>query len=297
MRRLLRTIGAGVLVACGLASATARGQIMAPPTGPAPAARAPVPVPGGDLYAANLGISYRVEPYGGGIGARLTRPPAPGTAAAQIQLEPGDFITHLDGRALYGPNDLLNHAGRTTVQFVNIRTGQPQVGVVWIAGGAPNPNPYPNPYPNPGPFPPAPAPPPTYTLGVNVVTVALPAGPVYGAYVAPRAPAYALQITGLTPGMPAQRAGLEVGDIIVSINGRPTANVGDLRAALAASNGQASLAVRDVRTGQQTFVPVWLGYAMPPGAPAAAPAPAVAPNVPMAPASPGPFAPGGGRPS
>jgi serine protease Do len=296
MNRLWRTgwalVASVIALTGGLAGGSASGQVPLPPDGPA--ARAPLPVPGGDLYAPNLGIFYRVEPYGGAIGARLTRPPTPGSAAAQIQLEPGDFVTHLDGRPLYGPNDLRNHAGRTTVQFVNIRTGRPQAGVVWIAGGFPNPNP--NPFPNPGPFPP-PAPI-AYTLGVNVVTVTLPPAPVYGAYVAPRAPAYGLQITGLSAGMPAQRAGLEVGDILLSINGRPMADVGDLRAALAASNGQASVVARDVRTGQQTVIPVWLGPPIPPGAPAAAaPAPAAASPDPPAPTTPGPFAPGGGRPS
>lgn len=235
----------------------------------APAPRAPVPSAPifRDLYAANLGITYRIEPYGGGIGARLTQHPTPGSAAAQIQLEPGDFITHLDGMALFGPNDVLNHVGRTTVQFVNIRTGRPQVGVVWISQGGPVPNP--------------PPPPITYTLGVNVIVVTLPGGPVYAGYVAP-APVYGLQITGLTAGMPAQQAGLEVGDVILSINGRNTTNVGDLRAALAASNGHANIVVRNVRNGQNTVVPVWLGPALPPGTAAAPASPAPAPPQPGA---------------
>lgn len=258
-----------VLAAGWLTADSAPGQVAAPaPRAPLPAA--PVFQ---DLYAANLGITYRIEPYGGGIGARLTQHPTPGSAASQIQLEPGDFITHLDGMALFNSNDVLNHVGRTTVRFVNIRTGQPQVGVVWI---------------NQGGVVPPPPPPVTYTLGVNVIAVTLPGGPVYAGYIPP-APISGLQITGLVAGMPAQRNGLEVGDIILSINGRTTANTGDLRAALAASNGHANIVLRDVRTARNSVVPVWLGPALPPGAPAAAPVPA--PAAPPAPGAPGPFAP------
>src|SRR4051812_46405463 len=119
---------------------------------------APAPALRQDQFAANLGISYQFVPYGGAFGARLTRHPVPGSPAAQLQLEPGDMITMLDGQPIYGPADVLNHSAYTTVIFVNVRTGQPQSGAVFIPGGG-SPQP-----PNPGP---------QYVLGVFTVPVTL----------------------------------------------------------------------------------------------------------------------------
>src|SRR6516162_4564677 len=42
-------------------------------------------------------------------------------------------------------------------------------------------------------------------------------------------PQYGLQVTGVTPGSPAWRQGLQPGDVIASVNGNPVATLQDLR--------------------------------------------------------------------
>jgi hypothetical protein len=81
--------------------------------------------------ADNLGIDYQLVPYGGHFAVQLTRDPAPGSPASQIRypdgrvtsLETGDRIIALDGQAIDSPEDVLNHAGVTTGQFIDVRTG------------------------------------------------------------------------------------------------------------------------------------------------------------------------------
>jgi membrane-associated protease RseP (regulator of RpoE activity) len=129
---------------------------------------------------------------------------------------------------------------------------------------------------------PAPPPPNGYTLGVYTQVVPVPSfgapggGPA-AAYVNPGQgggpPQYGLMITSLTPGGAAHRAGLEVGDIIVSANGQPTPNVEWLRWMLNNSNGHVNLIVRNVRP-PHSFVPVpvsLFGGGFPIGYPAAVP--------------------------
>lgn len=130
---------------------------------------------------------------------------------------------------------------------------------------------------------PAPAPTNGYSLGVYTQVVPVP--PSFGApgggpaaaYVNPgqggAPPQVGLMITSLMPGGAAHRAGLEVGDIIVSANGQPTPNVDWLRWMLNNSNGFVNLTVRNVRPPHAFVqVPVSLvGMGFPIGQPAAVP--------------------------
>jgi S1-C subfamily serine protease len=261
--------------------------------------RAPVPAapyyapPPTNQYAANLGITYRLERYGNAQGARLTQYPVAGSPASQIQLEPGDMIIALDGQPIYGPNDLLNHTAQTSVQFINIRTGQPQTNWVYIQPPNPGPGPAPGPFPPPVP-PPFPDPgfgPLPYTLGVATqLTAVSNPNQVYAAPVpgqpAPRLtlrPLYGLRVTQVVPGGAAQRSGIELGDTIMSANGIPMSDSNALRRVIASSGGALNLIVRDVRN-PGVDVPVYVVldasgggqvYASP--APAQAPTPAPAP--------------------
>lgn len=219
----------------GPARADAMKPVPAPMQARPPFARAPLP--GGDFYAANLGITYQLDPYGRSFGARLTQYPRPGSAASQLQLEPGDMIVRLDGQEINGPNDVLNHYARTDVVFVNIRTGRPQAGVVFIPpnGG------------NPGPFPPQP-PPPAYSLGIYAAPTVVTAPPYRPRPGQPRligpgaeAPVRGLQVTSVTFGGPAARAGLQVGDVIYQANNAATDTNEALRAVIASSDGLARL--------------------------------------------------------
>lgn len=79
-------------------------------------------------YSPRLGIYYQLVPYGAWFGAVLTQDPGPHSPLAQpqIALERGDTITHLDGTPITNAGELENHHSRTSVTFVNIRTGLPQ---------------------------------------------------------------------------------------------------------------------------------------------------------------------------
>ncbi|MBX6314658.1 MAG: PDZ domain-containing protein [Isosphaeraceae bacterium] len=59
-----------------------------------------------------------------------------------------------------------------------------------------------------------------------------------------------LQITQVTPGSPAQRAGLEPGDIILEANGQPTRTPDELLRAIHEADGSLRLTIRDVRSGR-----------------------------------------------
>ena len=90
--------------------------------------------------APNIGMRFRLVKVGGAAGAQLTRYPAPGSGAAQLLLEPGDIIYNLDFLPIREPVDVMNHHGRTDVSFINVRTGQPQAGVMILPGYTPLPS-------------------------------------------------------------------------------------------------------------------------------------------------------------
>lgn len=234
-----RRIARVLLLGLGLTALTARahGTARPEPANPAPAppqtaAAVQAPLPADERYAANLGIWYRLEPYGGAFGARLTRYPQAGSAAAQLQFEPGDMIIRLDGQWLYGPNDVLGHVARTDVEFINIRTGRPQSAVVFIAQNT------------------QPAPPPApYSLGIYTLPAVV-SPPPYAAAPAPArvaapggAPVNGLRITWVTYGRPAWGAGLQVHDVILAANGAATATIEALRAVTASSGGVVTLRI------------------------------------------------------
>jgi hypothetical protein len=87
-----------------------------------------------EYFAPNIGIFFRMVRVGGAAGALLTRYPAPGSGAAQLQLEPGDTIYNLDGLPIREAVDVMKHYSRTDVSFINVRTGRPQAGVMILPG-------------------------------------------------------------------------------------------------------------------------------------------------------------------
>ncbi|MEW4569475.1 PDZ domain-containing protein [Tautonia sp. JC769] len=293
MLGLAGVILAATLVPIGSTEVHAQQQLRAPvPSAPY---YAPPPT---NQYAANLGITYRLERYGNAQGARLTQYPVAGSPAGQIQLEPGDMIIALDGQPIYGPNDLLNHSAQTSVQFVNIRTGRPQTNWVYIPPV--NPGPAPGPAPAPGPFPPPVPPQPPfpdpgfgplpYTLGVATqLTAVANTNQVYAAPApgesSPRLamrPTYGLRVTQVVPGGAAQRSGIELGDTIMSANGVPMSDSNALRRVIASSGGALNLIVRDVRR-PGVDVPVYVVLDASGGQVYASPAPAQAPTPTPAP--------------
>jgi hypothetical protein len=68
-----------------------------------------------------------------------------------------------------------------------------------------------------------------------------------------------LQVTEITPGSPAHRAGLEPGDLILEANNVPTRTAPDLTAQIAHAGGKLRLLIRNVRSGQIQPLEVDLG--------------------------------------
>jgi S1-C subfamily serine protease len=89
----------------------------------------------------------------------------------------------------------------------------------------------------------------------------------------------AWKVTELKEGGPAQVAGFELGDLIVSVEGRVLADLDSLNRTLSQASGQATLTVRDVRSGRS--VPVKVTLPVPSSrSDAPADAPLNRPNVP-----------------
>jgi membrane-associated protease RseP (regulator of RpoE activity) len=70
----------------------------------------------------------------------------------------------------------------------------------------------------------------------------------------------ALVVTQVFPGGSAARQGIEVGDVIVSVNGNPVRSAADLQLRLGQAGPVAELGLIDVRTGWQNQVLVYPTY-------------------------------------
>ena len=68
-----------------------------------------------------------------------------------------------------------------------------------------------------------------------------------------------MKVIGVHPDSPAQKAGIEVGDVIVAANGVAITGAESLSAVVRKSGASLSLSVRDTRTGKDTPVEVKLG--------------------------------------
>jgi hypothetical protein len=80
-----------------------------------------------------LGIYYRLVPMGqGAYGARLSRQPIANSPVTVLRLEIGDMIVSLDETTIHGPDDVVNHVGKTSLRFINIRTGEAQSGEITL---------------------------------------------------------------------------------------------------------------------------------------------------------------------
>lgn len=135
--RRLAAIGLGALLAA-IGGVTSAGAQQVQP-------RAPADPTQGTYRSDRLGFEYRLVPYQGHYGARLTRPPAPGSPLLDIRLasgqpsyfEPGDMIVALDEMVIDGPADVENHVLQTTIRFVNVRTGLPETATAMFPPDAP----------------------------------------------------------------------------------------------------------------------------------------------------------------
>ena len=222
---------------------------------------APAAPPAAVQYSPRLGIYFNLTPYGTYYGAQLTRDPFPGSPLSQpqINLKAGDTITHLDGVPLTSALQLEQHHSKTSVTFVNVRTGQ--IKTRWTT-----------------------LPPPggggggglvpgmslgiiAVTVQVNIPGVAAAATPGFPTAARPTSPA--LRITAVTPGSPAALAGLRPGETLLTAGQLSTGSIDDLRNAIAQSGGVLPMTVMD-GYGKVRSVTAYLG------GPGAVPAPATA---------------------
>jgi S1-C subfamily serine protease len=68
-----------------------------------------------------------------------------------------------------------------------------------------------------------------------------------------------MKVVGVQPGSPAQKAGIEPGDVIVAANGVPITGAESMSAVIHKSGATLNLTVRDTRNGKDTRVDVKLG--------------------------------------
>lgn len=227
----------------------------APPAAPA---AAPPYAPPLSQYSPTLGIQYKLVPYYGAYAARLTQHPVPGSPLGQpqIQLEPGDLITHLDNIPIHHAGELERHYGQTSVTFVNVRTNALETRWATLP-----------PLGGDGPIPPPPPPAPPMSLGILAVPVTVYSSAYAGG---PAYPSRALRVTSVTPLSPAGSAGIQPGDMILTAGGYAMTDINALRYAIRVSDGSLTMTVRDPygNTRQAT------AYMANIGAPAAAAAPA-----------------------
>ena len=215
---------------------------------------APAAPPAAVQYSPRMGIYFNLTPYGTHYGAQLTQDPFPGSPLSQpkINLKAGDTITHLDGVPLANALQLEQHHSRTSVTFVNARTGKiktrwttlPPPGAGVGGGGEPVPG---------------------MSLGIMAVTVqvntpgvAAAALPGFPPSARPTRPA--LRITSVTPGSPAARAGLRPGETLLTAGQFSTGSTDDLRNAIAQSGGVLPMTVMD-GYGKVRSITAYLGGA------------------------------------
>ncbi len=166
--------------------------------------------------------------------------------AQQAGLEPGDVIVGVNGAPLVNVNQLDELAKRGapfSLVVADVHTGRAaQVQVTPAAATGTS-------------AAAAPASPPVSTsrvsLGVSAESVSL-------------GTRTALKVTRVEPGSPAEKAGLEPGDVIVEADGAPVTGPEQLVGAVRKSGPTLELTVRDSRTGRDTPVKVAMGGAQPP---------------------------------
>jgi S1-C subfamily serine protease len=235
----------------------ARVDVAQNPTGPGPAARRETPpAPSQESALEALGVSAQQIKASGRLVFKVNevRPDSP---AGNAGIEKGDAIIGVDEEPITSLDEFgatLRRAGPSVKLVVlNTLTGQPAVVPVDLKPAAVRRRDDAAPAR-------APAPAARPRLGIRGETVRLGLGSRSG-----------LKITEVEPDSPGQKAGLEVGDVIVSANGAAVSDVEAIEAAARSGGPVLKVNVLDSRSGREVPVEIALGEDRPAAANPAGP--------------------------
>ena len=181
----------------------------------------------------------------------------PGGPSQRSGLEPGDFIIGVGDKALTGIDQLdqfTRQGGRLNLVVLDVNTGKTaQVAVELPAAGRLG---IPAEPPSLGNKPDA-----TVTARDDSKPISRIARRSLGVSAEPITIGQrtGMKVVGVQPDSPAQKAGIEPGDVIVAANGVPVTGAEAMSAILHKSGTTVSLTVRDTRTGKDARVDVKLG--------------------------------------
>ncbi|MGE3821941.1 MAG: PDZ domain-containing protein [Isosphaeraceae bacterium] len=201
-----------------------------------PTPRPTGPEPDGRVSIASLGLTGQGRTADGRYAVKVTSVER-GGPAMKAGLEVGDMIVGVNEKELTNAgqlDDLARRGGPLNLILIDINTNKlVRVGLEL-------------PRTSGGPAEPAPTPPPSNpkaSLGISAEPIRI-------------GPRTALKVIRVEPGSPAQRSGIEPGDVIVEANGIPVTGAEPLGAALRKGGSSLNLVIRDVRTGRDTPVSV-----------------------------------------
>jgi predicted metalloprotease with PDZ domain len=248
---------------------TSRDLAGVSPSDPAPAAaeRVPglpgpgtMPAPGQTREARSalttLGLTGEPKTVQGQFVLRVSSV-EPGGPAQSAGLEPGDIIVGVNEKALAGIDQLdqlAQQGGRMSLVVLDVNTGKAaRVPVELPAAARPT---------TPGRLPPLTQRPDLPGTPKDAAdSTPRPRGRSLGVSAEPVTIGQrtAMKVVGVQPESPAQKAGIEQGDVIVAANGVTITGAEALSAVVRKSGPALSLTVRDTRTGKDTRVEVNLG--------------------------------------
>jgi S1-C subfamily serine protease len=223
-----------------------------PPAMPRPPAPTGTPAPAGKSALVALGVTGEALSVKGQFVLRVTSVEQGGPAQA-AGLQPGDIVIGANEKQLGSIDELdqmTRKGGDLSLIVVDVNSGKavrvPVSMVAMAEAAAPTTRPVPAPAPIPAPTAPATAA--RRPLGISAQPV----------QVGQRT---AMKVTKVTQGSPAQEAGIEAGDVIVSANGVAITGPEALSAVIRKAGSNVTLTVRDTRTGKDVPVEVKLGGA------------------------------------
>ena len=228
-----------------------------PESTPATPGSRPEPAPAGEKLAlTTLGLTGESMKVKGKFVLRVTSVEQSG-AAQRSGLEPGDIVIGANDKALGGLDQLDQLARQGVLKnllVLDVNTGKSvrvPVELTAPSGSGPandlppvasRPDARAAPAPNRNPAPTGPS----RSLGIAAEPVMV--GQRTG-----------LKVTRVEPGSPSQKAGIEIGDVIVAANGVAVTGVEVLSAVLKKSGPSLTVTVRDTRTGRDVPVAIKVG--------------------------------------